>query len=34
MATVGTLVSRLYDRMQSDGGFLKRIDGLSKTVES
>jgi len=34
MATVGTLVSRLYDRMQSDGEFLKRIDKLSKTVES
>jgi REP element-mobilizing transposase RayT len=34
MATVGTLVSRLYDRMQSDGEFLKRIDVLSKTVES
>jgi putative transposase len=34
MATVGTLVSRLYDRMQSDRDFLMRIDALSKTVES
>lgn len=34
MATVATLVSRLYDRMQSDEEFLTRIDELSKTVES
>jgi hypothetical protein len=34
MATVGTLLSRHYDRMQSDGESLKRIDELSRTVES
>jgi REP-associated tyrosine transposase len=34
MATVGTLLSRLYDRMQSDEKLLKRIDKLSQTVES
>lgn len=34
MATVGTLLSRLYDRMQPGGEFLNRIDRLSKIVES
>ena len=34
MATVGTLVSRLSERMESDGQLLRRIDRLTKIVES